>query len=254
MPEPIIFNTKYNIPNVANFYFGTTQSGTIQVNILDRYINSTTPAGTSIIFLRNLNRTKLYVHTIVESGITSSNINDKYIFIGTTYTGIEYVCTNKVDSNYDNIDLTYSTYNFACNDDITSNNVKYIHCNENYVMCCTESGIDWYDVTTTSGYHYYEIFSGAKKCFITDTNAYYTLASGSYEAVIVVKDFNNTYNYLTFSNDPVSGTFASGISINDLFIDYTTSGTNTIYCATTSGIYAINEDTGYYDVYLTVSG
>ena len=243
----------YNTPTRANIYFGTTSSGVIQVcSFGDMYIDATTKSGVNVIHLRNVDKTKLFIHNTTESSITSSWVNDKYLFVGTTYTGIEYICLTELNNDGINLDYTYSTYNFASYPDITSNHVNYIHCSDDYVMCCTESGIDCY-TTTASGYHYYTTVSGAKKCFVTDDSAYYTLTSGTYEAIIVIKDFDTSWDtpYRTFDNDPYDGLFPTETAINDIYIKTTTSGANIILAATTSGIYAIDEDTGFYDLYLT---
>ena len=256
MSNNIDINTPYNTPTNANFYFGISPSGVKQVNIQgDKFVTATTTAGTNIVYLRNPNKTKLYIHNTIESGITSTTINNDFIFIGTTYTGIEYLCTSDLyTEDNDNIDKTYSTINFASYPNITSNYVKYLHCNDKYLMCCTNSGIDCYELTT-SGTRYYSYIKNVEKCFITNENAYYTVVSGTFSSVTVIKDFyNQTNEYITFTNDPSSGTLRSDAIITDLYVDYVVSGTSTIYCSTTNGIYAINEDTGNYDLYLTVSG
>jgi len=65
-------------------------------------------------------------------------------------------------------------------------------------------------------------------------------------------------NYFSDWNDPDysyitgSGIFESGIELNDVFITENTSSNginNTIFCATSSGVYVIEEETEEYAIY-----
>jgi hypothetical protein len=191
----------------------------------------------------------LYIHSSVPSGITSSHVNDKYLFYSTTYTGINYACISGINDINDNINYSSHVYNFASYPNITANHTKYIHCNNNYIICCTLSGIDCYDITTTSGYRYYTTFSGAQKCFVLNNDAYYTTQSGNYESVVIIKDITNNWDtpYKIYDNTGLN-TFEYNIKIKDLFVKYG-EDYNTIYCATSSGVYEVNEDTGAANIY-----
>lgn len=252
-PYSIAFKLPYSTPTQAEFFFSTSLSGSKQIcTFYDKFIDTTTASGISIVPLRSIDYAKAYMYPITGEKFTSSYVSNKYVFIGTTYTGITYICDDFIyeDGYYHN--YTYQMYNFACDDNITSNNVAYLHCSDLYLLATTTSGVDCYDITTTSGYHYYITSSGGagKKCFVTNDSAYYITDYNTYEALTVIKDIENNWDtpYKVYDTTP-SGLFKDTDTLNDLYVKDNYPDPNIIYCATASGLYEINEYTDFYNIY-----
>jgi len=102
--------------------FSTTLSGVIQLCTLNnKYIDITTATGINIIYLRDIDTIKIYITPTTPSGITSSYVNNTYLFYRTTYTGINYTCLSGIEDINDNTDYTSNSYNFSSEPYITSN-------------------------------------------------------------------------------------------------------------------------------------
>jgi hypothetical protein len=173
--------------------------------------------------------------------ITGDSIN---VYIGTT-SGIYTL--NKQDL-YDNCN---STELIQYNIPLLFGKITYIHSESDYnLLVCTEKSVEYFYHPTISGIHSYTYINNTKKCFFTKKALYYIVTDT--KSSLHVKE-----NYLTNWTKPTkqyitgSGIFEESLVLTDIYIteQTTTSGNNTIFCTTTSGLYIINEDTDAYDIY-----
>jgi hypothetical protein len=142
---------------------------------------------------------------------------------------------------------------------ITSNTIRYLHgYGDDYLMCCTNSGVDVYKETATTYRSTYST-TGAYKCFMTSTSKfYYTLNISSTWSINRVDNalWDWTSPDCTYTND--GSILESGITINDIFITEDTSvsgsGYNTVFMATSSGVYVIDEGNLDYAIYYREDG
>jgi lipid-binding SYLF domain-containing protein len=142
-------------------------------------------------------------------------------------------------------DLTYYS-------NLTSNYIRYLHGDGEIICAVTNSGVDVVKINPQS-YRSYTVISGAKKCFMTSTGKLYYTISGSSNWSLNVRNNPLTdwsepdYSYITGS-----GIFSAGIKLNDIYITENTGSdgfNNTVFCATTSGVFVIDETDDTYSVY-----
>jgi len=184
------------------------------------------------------------------TGFTTVWGNDSTVFMGTTSSGVKYLNKGDVTCNIVTpTDLTNYVKPFKHTPFITSNTIRHIHGRDNIVMCCTTSGVDVYKLEP-NGYRSSTTVSGAYKCFVPPGGSIYylTLSGTDY----FINKVNTTL--MDWSEPDVVYTIDSGIAINALFV---TAGTaadgvkNTLFLATSSGIYVMDESNYKTDVYYT---
>ena len=184
----------------------------------------------------------LYAYiTAPSGGFTAICGNDTDIYIGTV-SGTKAIAKTCISGSIENpYDLAICLTDYA-----TSSAVKYIHCNNNLISIITETEIS---ITKfePNGYTSSAVGTNFLKCFVTPTKLYYT-TSGTINRLDYLKcDWSIPhYSYITGS-----GILASGLTINDIFVTHNTSsepGHNTLFVATSSGVYIIDEGTGYYSI------
>jgi hypothetical protein len=178
--------------------------------------------------------------------------NDDMIFLGTASSGIKYLYKTCISGSViDAFDLTSCMYDYTPPYGITSNNIRYIHGNANFIMWCTDLGVDTYRLEP-NGYRSYTMVSGAQKCFMASTGKFYYTVSGTGWSLNRVNTSYANWTEPDYSYITGSGIFSAGTSINDIFITENTSQTNTdnvLFVATSSGAYVIDEETLDYNVY-----
>lgn len=176
--------------------------------------------------------------------------NADTIFLGTFGSGLKYIDKINIIPDVDRpMDVSNYIADYLNYPQITSDNIKCIHGSGSYLMCCTESGVDFIkqEIPNYSpGYRYYTNVIGAKKCFVTSTGKSYYTVSGTTEwyinSITCLSDWSTPdYTYVTGS-----GILASGIAINDIFVTEGTSSdnvSNILFLATSSGVYMLDEGT-----------
>lgn len=112
-------------------------------------------------------------------GFTSVWADDNKVYLGTTSSGIKYfnkTCISGTVLIPEDL-INYLT-DYVPPYGINSQNIRYIHGNSEYIMWCTDLGVDVYKAEPY-GYRSFTTVSGAQKCFMTQNGFYYTSVSGT---------------------------------------------------------------------------
>ena len=182
--------------------------------------------------------------------------NDDRVFYGTTNSGIKYINKTCISGSIVTpIDLYSCLLNFSnltVYPALTSNDIRYIHGYEDRLCIVTNSGIDVIKLDP-QGYKSSAIVSGVNKCFMTSPGKFYYTISGTSEwSLNRVDSCLCDWDTPDYCYTTGSGIFESDITINDIFITEGTADdgvSNTVFCATSSGIYVICEFTDSYNIY-----
>jgi hypothetical protein len=251
--------------NFENSYIPTTWSGSTydfeKIVIYHIYSDNlfTFAACNLGLNIYDISSEKLYAYVNISSGINTVAGNDSKIYLGTTNSGIKYINKTCISGSIDNpFDLTTCLLDLNTKY-ITSSGIKYLHCKDNYLGVCTNSGVDYFRFNTNPEIHSKSFLFGAGKCFILKDTIYYTTSGINPVTSGIQYNLHRNDTCLTDWSSPTktyttgSGIFQEGIKLTDLYITEGTAvrGGNTIFCATTSGIYAIDEDTKEHAIYYT---
>lgn len=192
-------------------------------------------------------------------GFTTVAGNTVDLYLGTAGEGVKILPMTCISGNEDTpYDL--SNYLKTLNPEgITSTYINYIHVANNSIGLCTKSGVDFLIRYVNPEIHSKTFIQNSKKCFVTDRSIYYTTESTDVTISGTTYQLNVVDTCLTdwLLPDRIyttgSGIFEKGIELTDLYITSGTAlrGGNTIFCATTSGVYIIDEDTKNYTIFYT---
>ncbi len=218
------------------------------------YIYTATTSGAEII---DMDLQSKIAYIPYSTGYNTVWANDEKVYFGTNESGIKYIYITCISGTVGSPnDLTTCLYNHTPIYGMTSQNIRYIHGNDEYMMWCTNSGVDVYK-SETGGYGYRSstIIGSTRKCFMTSTGKfYYTTISG--ETHILNRVDSSMYDWTEPNYKYIAdggSVLASGIEINDIFATEDTSvngsGYNTIFAATSSGVYVIDEGSLDYVIY-----
>jgi len=179
--------------------------------------------------------------------------NESKVFVGSTSSGVKYL--NKSDITYDidnPINLTCFMRDYLNYPDISSNNIRYLHGNDELLLCITDSGVDVYKLGMQA-YRSTSSESNAYKGFMTSTGKFYYTVSGSNEwSVHRVNTCLFDWSIPDAEYKTGGSILASGIKLNDIFVTENTSSdgiSNTLFIATSSGVYMIDEGSNKYNIY-----
>ena len=215
----------------------------------ETYVYAVTSRGLNIIDIETEN----VVANEYSHAYTTVWANNDTIFLGTSEDGIKSLDKSFIGTG----EIYTGLVDYVSEPDITNNDIKYLHGNYHKLMCCTSSGIDIIGLVT----HYIThttITGGAKKCFATENDKFYYTVSGINNQYIHRLD-SNTGDWLTQDYTYTTGaTFLYSASvINDIYATAETSLAgneyNTLFAVTNYGIHIIDEGTGLYAIYTTVS-
>jgi hypothetical protein len=219
----------------------------------DTYVYAATSDGLNII---ELTSELAYAHVTYAPGFTSVWADDTKVYLATPTDGVKYIDKTCISGS------TAAPYELApCLDshlnepDILSDQVRYIHGNDVHMAIVTASGINYHGPDP-----YYQRTEGftkfARKVFITSTGKmYYTTWDGNTWKVNV--KYADWQDWTTPNKEYETGTFLinAGVDILDIFITEGTSFTgvnNTIFVATTAGVFVIDEEIDEGATYYTV--
>ncbi len=222
----------------------------------DEFIYAATSEGLKII---EITGGEEYAYINYNTGFTTVGGNSNKIYLGTTNSGIKYLNTTCVSGSittpYDLgtclIDLPTPM--------ITASSIKYLHVNSNKLTVCTTAGVDYFRFNTNPEIHSKTFTSSAQKCFTTANSLYYTTSGINTVSSGIEYNLNRVDTCLcdwvqpTYSYTTGSGIFEVGIKLTDMYITEGTASnnSNTIFCATSSGVYVIDEYLLHYAIYYT---
>jgi len=232
------------------------------------YIYAATISGLDIISIETEQRQSFAIDS---SGFVSVWASEDYVFMASPDKGIRRLNKNFIGPE----NVSSHLHDYARYPDITSDDVRYIHGNENKMICCTSRGVDIIRLNT--GYTTHTTVTGAHKCFVTpDYDYFYYTVSGIPYPVPVCS--GTTYSGTTYSgtywslnrlngntsdwstHDKVyttnSGFLEMATCLTDFYVTEHTSTSgldNTLFVATDLGVYIYDEGTTDYKLYTVVS-
>jgi len=208
------------------------------------------------------------------SGFTSVGGDLLNIYLGTTTSGIKTLNKATVSGTPSSIqDLCVALTDYADVPNLTSSCVRYLHGHDDGIFAVTDSGVDYFRTTGNPQYRSYATISGGYKCFVAGRKGYYTTISGTtysgttssgttYSGSNISYQINRINSLLTdwaipdYIYSSNYGLLEGCGTINDIFV---TEGTatdginNTLFCATGSGVYIIDESNNSCSVYYTTT-
>lgn len=206
--------------------------------ISDDYIFAATTSGLYVSDVYSPNTIQSYIP--IDGGCTSVWCDSGYTFIA-THNGVY-----KTDRRLQQPIAIYLEYPF-----INSNNVSYIHGNGNFIISCTDVGVNitrrFSEYTTNC-----EV-ENSTKCFVTvGGQYYYNSSTGDEYSVNKLYSNNSDWSLADVVYTTGSGFLCSGVTINDVFVTENTSinhGSNTLFIATSSGVYIYDEGSSDYYIF-----
>ena len=214
------------------------------------YVFAVTNSGLNIVDM-DLEQKIAYIN--YDQGFNTVWANDDKVYLGTSASGVKYFYKTCISGT-----VLIPNNLYTCLMDhtspfgISSQTIRYIHgSGDDYLMFCTGTGVDAYHMKPTM-YRSTTTVSGTQKCFMTQNGFYYTNVSGSIWSLNRVDkplwDWTTSdYSYITGGD-----ILPTGLGINDIFITENTASNstdNTVFIATTSGVYVIDEGSLNYVVY-----
>ena len=208
------------------------------------YVYAATTDGLNIIDMLS---EQAYAHVTYSGGFNSVWADANKVYLATPASGVKYIektaISGSVVSPYE---LFVSLKDYLQEPDILSNQVRYIHGNNGHMIISTASGVNYRgaDPYYQRAKHTTKL---ARKVFITSSGKiYYVTWDGSKWKVNIKNADNQDWSQPDKYYE--TGTFLinSGVDILDIFVTEGTSETgasNTIFVATTSGIFVIDEET-----------
>ena len=214
------------------------------------YVFAATTSGLDIYDVTDASDRYAYINSF--SGFSTVWANDDKVFVGTTNSGVKYInktcISGSVGSPYDLFTCLNDFSDLTYYHTLTSDNIRYIYGSGDVLCMATDSGVDVVKRDPQS-YRSYTSISGAKKCFMISTGRFYYMTSDVlYVMYTCLCDWTEANKEYTVG----SGIFVVGTELNDMFITEQTSSdnvSNTIFMATTSGAYVIDEGTEDYAIY-----
>jgi hypothetical protein len=216
------------------------------------YVYAATSDGLNIVELAS---ELAYAHVTYSGGFNSVWADDNNVYLATPASGVKYIEKTCISGNIVSpYELITCLKDYLNEPDILSDQVKYIHGSGSHMIMSTASGINYRGADP-----YYQRAEGytkfARKVFITPSGKMYYVTWDGSTWKVNVKNADNQ-NWTTPDKVYEAGTFLinAGVDILDIFVTEGTSYTgldNTIFIATTSGIFLIDEELVEGDTYFT---
>lgn len=223
-----------------------------QVCIDDSYVYTATSMGVDIIDVYTNNKVS-YVDSIVE--VSSVWASEERLYIGTAGEGIKYIDKVTISGNEVlPIDLEEYVCNYSFQYSIDCEFVKYIHGSGETLSVVTYSGINILNNTDSIGYKSSYTSTDVTKCFMTSKNELYYIEQGEINGVFKMKSTLCDWTSPNILYTSGSSFLPGSLGVNDIFVTESTSSNtvdNTLFVATSSGAYILDEGTANFDVYYT---
>lgn len=184
-----------------------------------------------------------------DGGFSSIWGNNQKIYLGTFDSGIKYLSKLLIIGNEaapTSLDLCLVDYSYLYN--ASSPNIRYLHGNATSLVVVTDVGIDVINDGPNSfkSYFYSE---DVNKAYITENNnVYYTTSSGLFRKNSSLSDWELPDVSYIAGNSFIP----ANVVLNDFYITINTSvsgNNNTLFVATTSGVYVFDEESELYEIY-----
>jgi ligand-binding sensor domain-containing protein len=233
------FTTEPPIPGYEGLYQIWTDA---------QYVYAATTSGLNIIDIETEQRVSFATNP---NGYTTVWSSASKVYVGSNR-GIKVLNKSEIGP----AEIVSKLHDYQRAPTLTSDSVRYIHGNENKLICCTVEGVNV--VKIDSNYVYGTSVSGAQKCFITQgyNYCYYTVSGTSDWQLHRVDNPLGNWQGSTAVYSTSSGFLANATCLNDIYVTEHTSVSgsyNTLFIATDFGVYVYDEGTSRYVVYTTVS-
>jgi len=211
------------------------------------YAYAATSEGLDII---DINSTEKIAYVSLVGGFSTIWASEDTIYLGTNG-GVKYLSKSSIlgdSASPINLTAFLNSYTYYAP---ASTDVRYIHGFENKLSIVTASGMDLVD-NTSGGFKSSTSNTKIGKCFSTaDRSVYYTVNNASINGVFKVNSYLFDWDTPDISY-VTDDSFLPNVVINDIFITLQTASSgvnNTIFVATSSGVYIFDEDSAQVDHY-----
>jgi hypothetical protein len=209
----------------------------------ESYVYAATTDGLNII---DLISEQAYAHVTYQYGFNSVWADETKVYLATPASGIKYIDKTCISgSTNDPYELAVCLRGYLNEPDILSNQVRYIHGNNGHLVMSTASGVNYRgpDLNYQKAEGHTKL---ARKVFITPSGKiYYTTWDGNTWKINIKNADNQDWTEPDKFYETGTYFINSGVDILDVFVTEVTlaSGVNnTIFIATTSGIFVIDEE------------
>ncbi len=248
------------LEGVYNFEAPFTPTLT-QVHSTVDYIFAVTTGGLDV-YITSTKQQCAYISS--QYFFTTVGGNSDYVYLGTTTSGVYRIGLSTISGTpAAQQDLYTDLSQFAVTPDLTSNAVTYLNADADGVLVVTDSGVDYFKTAGNPQYRSYTSTSGGYKCFLAGNKGYYITVSGvTTSGSVAAYRLNRISSLLTdwalpdlvYYND--AGILNGCGAINDIYVTRSTAADgvgNTLFCATASGVYVIDESNNFCDIYYTTT-
>lgn len=204
-----------------------TSSQLKQLCMDEDYVYVATTSGLSII---DIGTEQLTSFISMYNGCTSVWSDNSVVFIGSSEGVTSF---QKYDTS---VVMSYLRFPF-----INNNDVNHVHGNADIVMCCTSAGVNIN--RRSSNYTTYCNIQTANKCFVTFSNCYYYSVLNN-NSINRLNSNNTNWTTADVVYNSSSWFLPDSVDIVDFFVTDNTSTAgydNTLFIATSSGIYVYDE-------------
>lgn len=218
----------------------------------DIYVYAATTDGLNIIELES---ESAYAHVTYSGGFISVWSDANKVYLATPEAGVKYINKPCISgSTISPYELITCLTDYLNEPDILSDQVRYLHGNNGHMIFSTASGVNYRGADP----YYQRAETGtklARKVFITSSGKmYYVTWDGSTWKINIKNADNQDWSTPDKTYETGSLLINAGVDILDIFVTEGTSDTgiaNTIFIATTSGIFVIDEETEEGKTYYT---
>lgn len=235
----------------------TTATGILnQIWTDDYYVYAATTLGLRIIDIVSESE---YAYINYSFGFNTVWANDDKVYLGSAGGGIKYINKTCISgSTVAPYDLSTCLNDFSFAYSPSSSIIRYLHGHDtDYLLCVTDTEVDVFKFGGTIYKSSSTTVSGnAYKGFMTSTGKFYYTLSGTEWSVERVDRPQMDWTTSNASHAAGGAIIGSGRQINDIFVTEQTSSdgsNNTLFLATSSGVYVIDEGTNDYAVYYTTT-
>jgi hypothetical protein len=242
---------------INNYKVSITASGTVSSDLGSFYVSEAIPFKDN--FITQVYNYKEYTYTASTIGLEVFFEDKSKCF----YSKLGRTNTVWGDDNLLYIGTTEGLYKkeldgcesepIETNINLTHKNITYIHGHGKRLLITTKSGVDYLNFKSNPHIHSHTLCANTTKCFLTKNSGYYITTTSGAQSLNRIDTMLCDWAEPTETYTTGSGIFKENIKLTDIYITEGTAmrGGNTIFCATTSGIYIIDEDNKKYAIYYT---